>query len=897
MRVAPPAQLNPGRASGSTQASLIGRTEALRATRTSLEGNGGAVIVGPEGIGKTALANYVAGAAGRQFHVVHIRGSKVAARTDYGALNWLLSELPETALSNPVQVLRALKVHLHERSQGRRVLLVVDNAHELDALSQTVTVQLLRQSDAALLATTPDLLLCGEELVRLWSEGKVRRIDLGPLDISDAQALMERITHGRPSALAVQTVWSQAKGNPLFTSLLCRDQIAAGRIQERGGTWTLTGPLTFSGEMSDWMESWYREIPLPQRTVVELVSLCPGIPMGTLLKVVDAEPVDALEERGILKVENGESAVYLRDPLYARLVAGLIPVGRSFDLWQEILQTNPDLWACADTAVRAFAEWSCESGEGVDADVALRACAAANDAGDAEAVLKISAAVPTLATDPLLRLERARALRATQRLRAAERELHAVLAVGSAATQVPAYLELATLARSLPEPRIHTDEALERAGVSAESVSAPNRSALRNEVVAARAALAALDADLTAVPGELAALCRDRSASESVRLRARASRCQLLALGGLSREASEEATALWHSLENAGKLPHSVEAQVLGGITSTYVMCSELSKGLELLSNASRRCLDSFPGGWSELPYGIINALGGRADTALEFLLPALRQLQVSDPQDDLPMAYAAVAYCCAARQEWDAMADYLAASPDFRTRPPAQIAAVTRFFQAAAVLARRADADAAAALTAQGRRAVEQGNYPEAVLCLAAAALAGDDQAATALEAAAAKADGPAAQMWRALGTGLLQGSPKIQLDAAEALLGTGLIGLGYKTALRAREAAESLNNRNLTRRARMAANESFRLLSDANSISRRLDELSEFERDLAVRAAHGESSSALGSALHLSPRTVDWHLGRIFQKLHVSGRAELRQLLGDADSGLAGKQDTLYK
>ncbi|MFZ3454194.1 AAA family ATPase [Arthrobacter sp. 7Tela_A1] len=897
MRVAPPAQLNPGRASGSTQTPLIGRTEALRAARTSLEGNGGAVIVGPEGIGKTALANFAAGEAGHQFHVVHIRGSKVAARTDYGALSWLLSELPETALSNPVQVLRALKLHLDERSRGRRVLLVVDNAHELDSLSQTVTVQLLRQSDAALLATTPDLLLCGEELVRLWSDGKVRRIDLGPLNISDAQALMERIIQGRPSGVAAQAVWAHAKGNPLFTSLLCRDQIAAGRIQERGGTWTLTGPVTFSGEMSDWMESWYRDIPLPQRKVVELVSLCPGLPMATLLNVVDAEPVDALEERGTLKVENGESAVYLGDPLYARMVAGLIPVGRSFDLWQEILETNPDLRDFTDTAVRAYAEWFSESGEGIDADIARRACAAANDAGDAEAVLKIAAAVPTLATDPLLRLERSRALRAAQRHRAAERELHAVVAAGNAATQVPACLELATLARSLPEPRLQAGEALEHAEAAAERVSAPERTSFRNEVVAARAALAVLDTDLTAVPGDLAALCRDRSASESVRLRARASRCQLLALGGFSGEASEEATALWHSLDNAGELPPSVEAEVLGGITSTYVMCSELSQGLEVLSKASHRCLDSFPGGWSDVPYGVINALGGRVDTALEFLLPALRQLQVSDPQGQLPMAYAAVAYCYAARQEWDAMADYLAASPDFGMRPPAQIAAVTRFFQAAAVLARRADADAAAALTAQGTLAAEQGNYPEAVMCLAAAALAGDIQAAMALEAAAAKAEGPAAQMWRALGSGLLQESPEVQLDAAEALLGRGLIDLGYKTALRAREAAETHNNRHLTRRARMAANESFRLLSDANSISRRLDELSEFERDLAVRAAHGESSSGLGSALHLSPRTVDWHLGRIFQKLHVSGRAELRQLLGDADSGQAKNQDTLHK
>ena len=210
-------------------------------------------------------------------------------------------------------------------------------------------------------------------------------------------------------------------------------------------------------------------------------------------------------------------------------------------------------------------------------------------------------------------------------------------------------------------------------------------------------------------------------------------------------------------------------------------------------------------------------------------------------------------------------------------------VAAAARYFQAAAVLERKSGPGQAAVLTEQGAEARAQGCYPEAVLCFATAAAHGDVRAAALLEGAVETGEGATAGMWRSLGAGLRQGSGKLLHDAARQLLQVGHFGLGHKTALAAHDAAAAGRDRDLARRARTVANECFRLLSEANSIERRLVALSEFERDLAVRAAGGESSARLGNALHLSPRTVDWHLGRIFQKLHVSGRAELRRLLGN--------------
>jgi DNA-binding CsgD family transcriptional regulator len=44
---------------------------------------------------------------------------------------------------------------------------------------------------------------------------------------------------------------------------------------------------------------------------------------------------------------------------------------------------------------------------------------------------------------------------------------------------------------------------------------------------------------------------------------------------------------------------------------------------------------------------------------------------------------------------------------------------------------------------------------------------------------------------------------------------------------------------------------------------------------------AARGRSSVEIGEHLHLSPRTVDTHLARVYRKLGITGRTELAAAL----------------
>jgi DNA-binding NarL/FixJ family response regulator len=88
-------------------------------------------------------------------------------------------------------------------------------------------------------------------------------------------------------------------------------------------------------------------------------------------------------------------------------------------------------------------------------------------------------------------------------------------------------------------------------------------------------------------------------------------------------------------------------------------------------------------------------------------------------------------------------------------------------------------------------------------------------------------------------------------------------------------------------TRRELMATGEKVRKRNVQNSAS---NQLTPQEEHIARLARDGRSNAEIAAELFLSVRTVEWHLRKIFIKLSVASRNELRTALPTGSSWRLG-------
>jgi DNA-binding CsgD family transcriptional regulator/type II secretory pathway predicted ATPase ExeA len=852
-------------------------------------------VLGDSGMGKSRLIEAVVAELGSEVTPVRIHGSASLSRVPYGVLVPFIVGLPVQEATSQLAVLRTLWAHLEEqkRTTQKPLLLIVDDAHDLDEATAGILAELAAAGWAKLLvgaAARPGL---PEPLLQLWFEGIAERHDLRPLTLAQTTEMLEGELGSQVLPNVAEILWEASGGNPMLLNGLLDDARKDGTLRRRNGVWLFTRHLNSHGDrLTDVVRRQLLLRSPEERQALNLVALAEPVSRELIESVAGEGAVGSLIDSELIRVTNPATGeLRLWHSVYGDTLRNLISPARSLQLRQILLRRMDSEPASAEGLLR-HVSWSIECGAEVEDRQLLRAAVLASRLFEDEFARKAAA----LVKDPELQMA-ARAVIARTRYNASDytaaREiLDADFGKGNT---LPSLLAGTLLWAAVMSALGHAPEdILQRAQVvqrAAERLARAQPDDAEAILAATAERLETMEALVKALAGEYRAAPPAAVAAAGTRppnnLEA-AFRLCVDAERLLARGKGQSAFAVMTQAIEAAGSDHDelyfltdflmVRAAAPAIHAGDWAAAESLLTGVVAGSGPS---LISFGGG-VHAAHGIILLYQGRAAQALNTLSAALEALRLTDPQQLFALT-AAMAFAAAAEVGSPTKAELFLA--DFENAP----AALPHYMRSLAAIA-----------VVYGKARL--GNYPGAIAelkrlgrpdpdvdtagleldALAFCLALGDTDSAPRLLELRDGLEGPRPDAICAYASALSTDNAADYLDAAKTCEAAELwtfAALAYDGAAHAYRAAGD------TLRERMANSQRKRCLDRADDLPGEdtaknddsLGILTRRERDIVALAVRGLTDRQIAAQLQVSVRTVEGHLYRSYAKLNVKGREQL--------------------
>lgn len=874
---------------------LTGRTEDLGSAVEAIKGNThvAVLLLGDSGIGKSTLLESVVAHLRADVTPVRIHGSPSLTNVPYGVLGPFIVGLPVQEATSQLAVLRTFWSRLEEerRATGNPLLLIVDDAHDLDEATAGILVELAAAGWAKLLvasATRPGL---PEPLLQLWFEGIAQRIDLRPLTQRQTGDILARALGPQVLPNVAEILWEASEGNPLLLNGLIDDAKSDGTLLQRNGVWLLTRPLNSHGDrLSDVVRRQLLRRTPEERQTLNLVALAEPVSRELIETMVGEDPVAVLIEHELIRVTpSPHPQLRLWHSIYGDTLRNLISPARSLQLRQSLLRLMDSEPTSAEGLLRQVS-WSMECGAEVDDRQLLRAAVLASRLHQDDLARQAAALVKDPDLQVVARSVTARTLFNTSDYAAARDILEADFAQGlSVAVLLTGTLMWAAVQAALGHPPA---EIMARAGAllaAGERLAAEHPEDAGGILAATRERYATMHAMVFALAGEYsedAGGAADPGPSGNVLEGAfkLALESERLLVQGKAVQAFAAAS---QALESAGAgheelyflaeflVARAAAAAIHGGdwkAADTLLAGVTAGPGPNLISF----------GGGVHAAHGIILLYQGKAAQAMTTLSAALESLRLADPQQlfalTAAMAFAAAAEVGAKDKAAAFLAEYEAA--------PRAVSRYLRVLSEMEVVYGKARLGnypgAVDELRALGRPHGDGSTagleFDSLALCLAL----GDREAAARLLELRPGLEGPRAAAICHYAAAVSTDEAADHLEAGKACEDAELWGFA---ALAYDAAANGYRSAGDTLRERMALSQRKRCLDRADSVAGQEEDaatdalglLTRRERDIVALAVRGLSDRQIAAELQVSIRTVEGHLYRSYAKLNVKGRDQL--------------------
>ncbi|MFD1847141.1 LuxR C-terminal-related transcriptional regulator [Arthrobacter flavus] len=375
----------------------------------------GALVVGEPGLGKTALSRAIVDALADEVTVIHIGAQPSLKKVPYGAIAPYLTDLSVADAGSPIAIYRALTKHLGQLKPGTPApLFVVDDAHDLDDSTSVLLTQLIATRKARALVLARPTPGPPSEFLALWHDHILHRYDLAPLNLEEIHELCVRELGDQILSSVITLLSKTSEGNPMFLLALLHSDAREKFLVERNGVWCLSGERPeIDLRLTDLIRGQLRGRTPAELEVLETVALAEPVALSILRTICDPEAIDDLARDQLVGFSGGfDKGVALTHPLYGEVIRAHVPIGRSIAIRRRLLTLSEYQTGSIEGFLR-WVSWGLDCGTVIDDATLLRAAIVANRLYDHAFALRAAREVqaPELRSRALVEIAHARMTR------------------------------------------------------------------------------------------------------------------------------------------------------------------------------------------------------------------------------------------------------------------------------------------------------------------------------------------------------------------------------------------------------------------------------------------------------------------------------------------------------
>ena len=364
---------------------LLGRDRELRRLRQVLRGRTAGVLVsGSAGVGKTRLVREISRSVELGEGTGWAHGIQHRQAVPLGAFADFVDKArgPVGALGEIAGVADLVREQLTAASG--RGLLVADDIHAFDEPSAAVLAHLIDADDVGVIATMRD----DEELPPMVAMvvSKLEQLPLEPLGDEAVHALASSVAGAPLAPVAVARLQRLAAGNPLFVEELTRDACARGMLREdRDGLLRFTRAPEPSTELVSLVRARFDRLDDLARDALELIALAQPVSLTVTARWAPMPLLEELVRAGLVTVDRlaTPAMVAMAHPLLTEVLLGTLTEHRHREHGRRLVEFLRGEETSDPVAV---ARWHLDSGADREADLLLEGARAALrrfDAGQA----------------------------------------------------------------------------------------------------------------------------------------------------------------------------------------------------------------------------------------------------------------------------------------------------------------------------------------------------------------------------------------------------------------------------------------------------------------------------------------------------------------------------------